>query len=119
VTNPPFSLAEQFVRHALSIAACKVAMLLPAIWLLGDKRSRWLETTPLARVLFITPRPSMPPGAAIMAGQKPGNGTADYAWLIWSRGYMGTIRRECLDHMIVFEEAHLRRKPWEVCRLLK
>ena len=27
------------------------------------------------------------------------------------------IRRECLDHMIVFGEAHLRR-IWEVCCLL-
>jgi hypothetical protein len=31
----------------------------------------------------------------------------------WQNGYVerliGTIRRECLDHMIVFGEAHLRR----------
>jgi|SRR5438876_1766334 len=58
-----------------------------ATWLQGDRRSRWLATTPLARVLFITPRPSMPP--AIMAGQKPGNGTTDYGWFIWSRGHTG------------------------------
>jgi len=64
-------------------------MLLPATWLLGDRRARWLETTPLVRVLFITPRPSMPPGAVIMAGQKPGNGTTDYAWFVWGRGHVG------------------------------
>jgi hypothetical protein len=90
VSNPPFAIAERFVAHALTIARQQVAMLLPVIWLQGDRRSRWLETTPLERVLLITPRPSMPPGVAIMAGQKPGSGTKDYAWFIWSRGYTGT-----------------------------
>lgn len=83
VSNPPFGIAERFVAHALRLAERKVAMLLPANWVQGDKRSRWLETTPLVRVYFIAPRPSMPPGPAIMAGQKPGNGTIDYAWFVW------------------------------------
>lgn len=99
VSNPPFGIAEKFVAHALELAIGKVAMLLPANWVQGDKRSRWLATTPLLRVLFITPRPSMPPGAAIAAGQKPGNGTADYCWMIWLRGYdgkpeLGWLRRD-------------------------
>lgn len=89
VSNPPFGIAEKFVAHALKLAERKVAMLLPANWVQGDKRSRWLETTPLRRVYFITPRPSMPPGTAIAAGQKPGNGTIDYAWFVWLRGYDG------------------------------
>jgi hypothetical protein len=86
VSNPPFGISERFVAHALDLARNTVCML---IWLQGDRRSRWLETTPLERVLFITPRPSMPPGSVIAAGHKPGNGTKDYAWLIWSRGYTG------------------------------
>lgn len=89
VSNPPFGIAEKFVSLALAIATHKVAMLLPANWVQGDKRSRWLEITPLRRVLFITPRPSMPPGAAIAAGQRPGNGTTDYAWFIWDRSFHG------------------------------
>ena len=35
----------------------------------------------------------------------------------WQNAYVerliGTIRRECLDHMIVFGEAHLRRILWK------
>lgn len=99
VSNPPFGIAEKFVCRSLELAERKVAMLLPANWVQGDKRSRWLASTPLYRVLFITPRPSMPPGAAIAAGQKPGNGTTDYAWFIWLRGFdeaprIGWLRRD-------------------------
>lgn len=89
VSNPPFGIAGAFVRRALDLSARKVAMLLPANWVQGDKRSRWLETTPLVRVYFLTPRPSMPPGTVIQAGVKPGNGTTDYAWFVWDRGYQG------------------------------
>jgi hypothetical protein len=88
-SNPPFDMAEQFVAKALKLAERKVAMLLPANWVQGDKRSRWLAQTPLRRVWFITPRPSMPPGQVLEAGGKPGNGTTDYAWFIWLRGYDG------------------------------
>lgn len=89
VSNPPFKIAEAFVKHALQLAERKVAMLLPANWVQGDKRSRWLQSTPLARVYFITPRPSMPPGAVVAAGGKPGNGTTDYCWMVWHRGRIG------------------------------
>jgi len=89
VCNPPFGIAEKFVERALDLARNKVAMLLPANWVQGDKRSRWLAATPLRRVWFITPRPSMPPGHVLGAGGKPGNGTTDYAWFVWLRGYDG------------------------------
>lgn len=107
VSNPPFRLADPdprrgrrgFVELALERAAFKVAMLLPANWARGDRRSRWLETTPLYRVWFLTPRPSMPPGHVIAAGGKPGNGTTDYAWFVWLKGFDGAptlrwLRRE-------------------------
>ena len=66
-----------------------MALLLPANWIQGDKRSRWIEHTPLRRVWFISPRPSMPPGHIIAAGAKPGNGTTDYAWFVWQQDYDG------------------------------
>lgn len=96
VSNPPFKLCDDrknkrfpFVEQALKRATRKVALLLPSSWLQGDHRSRWLATTPLRRVYFISPRPSMPPGQVIAAGEKPGNGTTDYAWLVWLHGYDG------------------------------
>jgi hypothetical protein len=89
VSNPPFGIAEAFVAHALELAERKVAILLPANWVQGQKRSRWLRTTPLYRVYFICPRPSMPPGHVIAEGGKPGNGTTDYCWMVWLRGFEG------------------------------
>lgn len=92
VSNPPFRHAEAFTRKALSLADGKVAMLLPTRWMNSARTGRWLETTPLCRVWLLGPRPSMPPGAAILAGEKPGNGTVDFAWFVWMRGYQGTPR---------------------------
>lgn len=96
VSNPPFALCDDrktkthpFVAKCLDKALHKVALLLPANWVQGKARSRWLEQTPLQRVLFVTPRPSMPPGAVLAQGVKPGNGTTDYAWLIWNHHYDG------------------------------
>jgi hypothetical protein len=89
VSNPPFGPADKFVKLALERARGKVVMLLPATWHFGSKRAAWLKTTPLRRVLALTPRPSMPPGAVIVSGQKPGGGMKDFAWYIWERGYSG------------------------------
>ena len=92
VTNPPFGRAEDFVRRALEIVkpGYKVAAVLPIVWLAGFSTKRaWLPRSPLLRVFPISPRPSMPPGRAILEGQRPGNGTKDYCWLVWEVGYTG------------------------------
>jgi hypothetical protein len=67
VTNPPFQTCNAFVRRALEVATDKIAM----IWLARRlNAARWLRVTPLARIYFLTPRPSMPPGQVILAGEK-------------------------------------------------
>lgn len=96
VCNPPFKLCDDrksknhpWVERCLERARFKVALLMPANWVQGEQRSRWLERSPLAKVYFIAPRPSMPPGPAVEAGVKPGNGTTDYAWFVWLHGHEG------------------------------
>jgi len=87
VCNPPFNIASQFALHALSLGnTCKVAMIFPTARL---NAAHWLKGTPLVRVWLMTPRPSMPPGYTITAGEKPGGGKMDYAWLVWERGFTG------------------------------
>lgn len=86
VSNPPFDMFQDFANHALKLARNKVAL----IWLVPRlNAARWLAETPLARVWLLTPRPSMPPGHTITAGQKPGGGTQDFCWLVWEQGYRG------------------------------
>jgi hypothetical protein len=92
VMNPPFSLAEEFVREALRITPTggKVAAILPLVWVSGFSSKRdWLPNSPLKTLYPISPRPSMPPGKVVASGIKPGNGTKDFAWLVWQNGYSG------------------------------
>ena len=102
ISNPPFKhcvdpdLTKNFVALALKRANYKVAMLLPETWHTADGRSRWIESTSLRRIYCITPRPSMPPGDWLMAGNKPGNGTKGFAWYVWLTGYDGPIETRWL-----------------------
>lgn len=93
VSNPPFIHCKKpdfaFVRKALATADRKVALLLPLPWMTGADKGRFLEDSPLAQVLVITPRPSMPPGPVIEAGENPGGGTEDFAWFIWDHAHKG------------------------------
>jgi hypothetical protein len=87
VGNPPFNIAPQFATHALELGNTqKVAMIFPTARL---NAAHWLRGTPLVRVWLMTPRPSMPPGHTITAGEKPGGGKMDFCWLVWERGYTG------------------------------
>jgi hypothetical protein len=86
VSNPPFPILREFTLHALTVARRKVALLWPLRRL---PAARWLEATPLRRIHLLTPRPSLPPGDLIAAGMKPGNGSQDFCWLVFERGYIG------------------------------
>lgn len=87
VCNPPFNIAPEFALHALALPEWKkIAMIFPTARL---NAAHWLHETPLARVWLMTPRPSMPPGHTITAGQKPRGGKKDFCWLVWTPGRIG------------------------------
>lgn len=104
VTNPPYDSKrlEGIITLALALTKRKVTMLLPLQWIVSNKRSLWLETTPLRRILCLTPRPSLPPGQVAykrpdeylvpepeMMEQPRANGNVDFAWYIWEHAYKG------------------------------
>ena len=77
VTNPPFKLDDEFVRHALGRTDRKVAFLLP----LARLRRKWYATTPLARVWVFSWRLKMWRNGVQPEGQT--GGMIDYAWYVW------------------------------------
>lgn len=89
VSNPPYLYDDEFLKLALARSSFKTAVLLRAQWANAGTRSRWLQTLPLKRVLALSPRPSMPPGAVIMAGINPSGGKQDFSWFVFERGYTG------------------------------
>jgi hypothetical protein len=94
VCNPPFNLVAQFAQRALADPrVLKVAMIFPTARL---NAAHWLRETPLIRVWLMTPRPSMPPGHTITAGEKPGGGKVDFCWLVWERGHVGSVEMRWL-----------------------
>ena len=87
VCNPPFNIAGKFMRHAIDMPDVqKVAMIFPTARL---NAAKWLEETPLARVWLMTPRPSMPPGSTIAAGERAEGGKVDFCWLVFTKGRLG------------------------------
>lgn len=88
IMNPPFFRAkgtEAFIRQALRLCRGKVAAFVDVRFLAGAERANGLfrEHCP-DRIWIITPRVSCPPGEYLMAGGKAGNGSSDWAWVVWS-----------------------------------
>ena len=84
VCNPPFALAEPFLKRALQLATHKVALLLRLSWLEGQGR-RWIfDTTPLAAIHPFASRVSMPPGSTHDVAK---GGAVAFMWAVWSHDH--------------------------------
>lgn len=77
ITNPPFSLALEFVQHGLRFIHehGRVIMLLRLAFLEGQKRSEWMRHH-MPDVYVFTKRPSF-------VGK--GTDSAAYAWMAWHK----------------------------------
>jgi len=88
VTNPPYFLAEEFVRIGLERAPL-VAMLLRLAFLESVKRSHLLDAGHLARVhVFANRLPMMHRDG--WSGKRASSAIA-FAWFVWDRNYNGPI----------------------------
>jgi hypothetical protein len=75
LTNPPYSLAQEFVVHSLSLAPT-VIMLLRLNFLGAQKRHTfWKENEPTS-LFVLSKRPSFTGG---------GTDSTEYAWYVWER----------------------------------
>lgn len=81
ITNPPFPLAAQIVRRALSVASDGVAMLLRLQWLESAERYALFAETPPSLVAVFAERVPICEG-----GWDPDLSSATaYAWFVWVR----------------------------------
>ena len=85
VTNPPYTLAHQFVAHAHRLEIQKVAMLLRLAFLESTGRSAILDGGSLARVHVIRNRLPMMHRHG-WEGKKTSNSVA-FAWFVWELGW--------------------------------
>lgn len=86
ITNPPFSLAEQFINKAISETRIGVAMLVRTSFIEGAKRHERLFTKhpPYALYQFVE-RVPMFKGRV----DPKGSSATAYCWMVWEKGYTG------------------------------
>ncbi len=90
ITNPPFSLFQEFVEKALEVANKKVIMFGKLQALEGIKRATFLETTPLKTVYVFKKRQQpLRNGSNIdeSTGKKMVSSTMAFAWFVWEEGF--------------------------------
>ena len=94
VTNPPYTLATEFVRHALQITSGKVAMLLKIGFLEGPTRED--VNKHLARVWVIRRRITFLKNGYELNRSQGKGGIHTYAWFIFSHEHNGPVSLDWL-----------------------
>lgn len=85
ITNPPFSLAHEFIQKAKSIYTKKIAFLLPLSYLHGQKRYEDKIFSELKCIYVFTRYPML--GEPLREDGKYNTGCIVYAWYIWEKGW--------------------------------
>ena len=86
ITNPPFNISEDFIRHAIPQARL-VAMVLKSQYWHAKKRAALFGEFPPAYVLPLTWRPDF------MGGERGGAPTMEVHWTVWIDGNTDTKYR--------------------------
>lgn len=90
VSNPPFKYSEAFIRQAIKIGAPRHAWFLRHEFPYSQRRHSLFAEHPPARLLFLSTRPSCPPGDMLRNGEIEAKGGAmDYLWMVWDRAHSG------------------------------
>lgn len=86
ITNPPFKLSTQFMRHAHHLADEKVAIFLRLACLAGSERSALFRCSGLARVWVFSRRITLWRNGE---EKSHGGGMTDFAWFVWDKQHAG------------------------------
>ena len=99
ITNPPFSLFQEFAEKALKVAKKKVMMFGKLRALEGKKRGAFMKNSPLKIVyVFKSRQRPLRNGSDIdeLTGRKMNTTTMAFAWFVWEIGYTGKPQIEWL-----------------------
>ena len=94
ITNPPYSMAQEFVEHAMELIndGHKVAMFLKLSFLEGKERNKMFKKYPPKRVWVSSSRLGCAKNGEFKT-DKNGNLKADsavaYCWFVWEKGFHG------------------------------
>ena len=90
ITNPPFSLAQEFVERSLELSNDKVIMFAKIQLLESDKRKAMFENSPLKYVYVFSRRVNpLRNGEELDEKGKPWASTMCFAWFVWEHNYEG------------------------------
>ena len=91
ITNPPYKLAQEFIKKALSIVpeGKKVCMFLKVQFLEGKKRKKLFTEYPPIRVWVSSSRLLCAKNAEFEKMKAGGGSAVAYAWFVWEKGYKG------------------------------
>jgi len=102
ITNPPFTLAQDFIEAGLVVARVGVAMLVRSAFLEGEERgSELFARNPPSFVLQFMERVVMLEGRLVRKGapdprpddpEKKASTATSYCWLVWLKGREGDCR---------------------------
>ena len=99
ITNPPFSIAYEFVQKAKQVATKKFAFLLPLSYLHGKKRYDDIymdKEYGLKKVYVFTRYPML--GESLREDGKYNTGMMVYAWYIFENHYSGDPKIDWIDN---------------------
>ncbi|MDO6707954.1 DNA methyltransferase [Photobacterium sp. 1_MG-2023] len=99
ITNPPFSLALEFIQTAMNRDLAvdgTMCFLLRLSWLGSKGRADFWRKFPFTNLLILTPRPSF---------VHKGSDNSEYAWVCWDKGNrikrpaLWTLKKEEVEHV--------------------
>jgi len=99
ITNPPFSIAQEFILKSKQVARKKFAFLLPLSYLHGKKRYDEIYSDRnygLKKVYVFTRYPML--GDKLREDGKYNTGMMVYAWFVWENGYSGQPVVDWIDN---------------------
>lgn len=92
ISNPPFSLAENFIRKSMSILddKGKCCMFLKIQFLEGKARQEFFKEYPPKTIYVFSKRQTpLRDGKETDENGKKWNSTMCFAWFVWEKGYSG------------------------------